>query len=182
MPPVLILIDLQNDYFPGGKMPLAGIEEAVGNAARLLTAFRRHDRPVIHVQHLALEPQAPFFVPHTPGAEIHAQVQPENNEPVICKHTPNSFKATDLQARLRALASPELVFVGAMSHMCIDASVRAAGDLGFDCTVAHDACATRDLTFEGRMTPARLVHGAFMAALASAYARVSSTAEILTAL
>lgn len=182
MSQILILIDLQNDYFPGGRMPLAGIEGAAANAARLLAAFRQQSLPVFHVRHLALQPDAPFFTPHTTGAEIHTQVRPQGDEPIICKHAPNSFKAPDLQERLKIRASPELVFTGAMSHMCIDASVRAASDLGFDCTVAHDACATRDLTFEGQTTPARLVHGAFMAALASAYARVVSTAEILAGL
>lgn len=182
MPKILILIDLQNDYFSGGKMPLVGIEDAAASAGRLLAAFRRRNLPVFHVQHLALDPEAPFFVPQTQGAEIHAQVRPQGDEPVICKHAPNSFKETGLQTRLAALTSPELVFSGAMSHMCIDASIRAAADLGFDCTVAHDACATRDLTFEGQTTPARLVHGAFMASLAAAYARVSATAEILDSL
>jgi nicotinamidase-related amidase len=62
-----------------------------------------------------------------------------------------------------------------MSHMCIDATTRAAFDLGFKCSVAEDACATRALEFGGRALPARDVHAAFMAALASPYAKVAST-------
>ena len=66
-----------------------------------------------------------------------------------------------------------------MSHMCIDATTRAAVDFGFPCTVIHDACATRDLVFGGLTIPAAQVHGAFMAALAP-YARVLSLEEYLT--
>jgi nicotinamidase-related amidase len=71
------------------------------------------------------------------------------------------------------------VIAGAMSHMCIDATTRAAFDHGFKCTVAADACATRALEFGGRTIPARDVHAAFMAALAMPYARISSTDDIV---
>jgi nicotinamidase-related amidase len=179
MTTALVLVDIQNDYFPRGSMALEGMDAAAANAAKLLAAFREQRFPVFHVRHLSVRPGATFFVPGTPGAEIHASVRPAAGEPVVEKNFPNSFRGTDLLERLRAAGADTVVIAGAMSHMCIDATTRAAFDLGFKCTVAEDACATRALEFAGRTLPARDVHAAFMAALAVPYARISSTGEIL---
>ena len=181
MTTALVLVDIQNDYFPSGSMALEGMDAAAGHAAGLLAAFRSGGMPVIHVRHLSVRPGATFFVPGTPGAELHASVRPAAGEPVVEKNFPNSFRGTDLLERLRAAGADSVVIAGAMSHMCIDATTRAAFDHGFKCTVAADACATRGLEFSGRTIPARDVHAAFMAALAVPYARVATTDEILAA-
>jgi len=174
----LLLIDIQNDYFPGGKMELEGSIEAGARAAELLAAFRRAGRPVIHIQHLAQQPAATFFVPGTPGGEIHSAVAPQAGEPVIEKHYPNSFRDTELFATLKAREVDELAIAGMMTHMCVDATVRAAFDLGFRCRVASDACATRTLVFNGAKVPAAQVHGAFLAALQAVYATLGTAAEM----
>ncbi|MDE1187110.1 MAG: cysteine hydrolase family protein [Pantoea sp.] len=171
----LIIIDLQNDYFPGGKLPLVGIEAATANAAKVIAAARASRIPVIHVQHHAVKPDAPFFVPGTPGVQIHASVKPEEGESVVTKNYTNSFRATSLGNLLGDKGIREVTIAGAMSHMCIDAATRAAADLGFSVTVLHDACATRDLHFEDRVVAAADVHAAYMAALAASYASVVST-------
>ena len=175
----LLLIDLQNDYFPGGRMELVGIREAVANAHRLLNRYRERQWPVIHVQHLAVRPEAGFFLPGTKGADIHAMLTPRAGEDVVRKHYPNSFRETPLRDVLEQKTIARLVICGAMSHMCIDATTRAAFDLGFECTVAEDACATRDLSFGGRTVSAADVHAAFMAALSSPYANVVPTHRIV---
>lgn len=175
----LLLVDLQNDYFPGGCMELVGIQKAAANAQRLLRHYREKQWPVIHVQHLAMRPGSGFFLPGTQGADIHVMLAPREEEDVVRKHYPNSFRETLLGDVLQQKHISRLVICGAMSHMCIDATTRAAFDLGFDCTVAEDACATRDLSFGGRTIPATDVHGAFMAALSSPYANVVSTRGIL---
>jgi nicotinamidase-related amidase len=77
------------------------------------------------------------------------------------------------------MAIVELVVIGAMSHLCIDATSRAASDLGYMTIVVHDACATMDLEFGGLVVPAAQVHATLMAALAFAYATVSTTDELL---
>ncbi len=179
MTSALLLIDIQNDYFPGGKMELEGSEAAARVAAELLRCFRERGLPVVHVQHLAIRPGATFFVPGTPGAEIHAAVQPLAGEPVIQKHFPNSFRETGLLACLQARAVDQLVVAGMMTHMCVDASVRAATDLGLACRVAQDACATRALEFGGRRVAAADVQAAFLAALNGSYGRVLSAAAIM---
>ncbi len=172
MPKALLLIDVQNDYFPGGDMELAGIDAASAAAAQLLARFRDAGRPLIHVRHEFESAAAPFFRPGTPGAEIHPSVAPAAGEAVVTKHAVNSFHNTDLKARLDALGVKDLVIVGAMSHMCIEGTTRAAADLGYRCEVIHDACATRDQEFNGRTIKAADVHGAAMSTLAFAYAQV----------
>ncbi len=168
----LVLVDIQNDYFPGGAMELTAMDAAAARAGAVLERFRARGWPVFHVQHLSLRPGATFFLPDTRGAEHHASVAPRAGEAVIRKHFPNGFRDTTLQAELDAAGPRELVIVGAMSHMCIDATTRAAFDLGYGCTVLSDACATRDLAFGGTQVPAALVHASFMAALSSPYAQV----------
>lgn len=178
----LIIVDIQNDYFPGGKCELDSVEAAAANAARLLAAFRGSDLPIVHVRHEFSTSDVPFFVPGSPGAEIHPAVAVANAEPVVLKHHINSFRETNLQELLAARDVDGVLVCGAMSHMCIDAITRAANDLGYACTVAHDACATLQLEFNGITVPATQVHAAFMAALAFGYATVSSTDELVAEL
>ncbi len=175
----IIVVDLQNEYLPTGKLALAGIEQALANAARVIAAARAQGDLVIHVRHEFANPDAPFFVPGTEGVQIHPLVSPREGESVIVKNYPNSFLKTGLQQILDEHETREVVIVGAMSHMCIDATTRAASDLGYKVTVVHDACATRDLEFRGQIVPAAQVHAALMSALAFAYATVVTTDEHL---
>jgi nicotinamidase-related amidase len=175
----LVLIDIQNDYFPGGKWPLDGIDSASDNAAKVLAAARAAGDVVIHVRHEFPTTEAPFFTPGSDGAKIHAKVQNQGQESVVLKHHVNSFRETDLKALLDRHGVTDVVICGAMSHMCVDAGVRAASDLGFSCVVIHDACATRDQEFGGQRVPAAEVHAAFMSALQFGYAKLVSTEEYL---
>ena len=176
----LIIVDMQNDYFAGGNMELVRMEAAAANASRLLAHFRNEGQPFYHVQHLSIRPGATFFLPGTPGAEIHETVKPKAGEPVVRKHFPNAFRETTLLETVRKDGVEHLVICGAMSHMCIDATTRAAFDLGFKCTVIEDACATRDLSFQGERVAAADVHVAFMAALSVPYASVVSTKDFMS--
>jgi nicotinamidase-related amidase len=182
MKSALILIDIQNDYFPGGNLEIVGMTQAAAKAREVLTAWRQARLPLVHVQHVSLGTDAAFFRPHTVGVNIHESLQPLDDEPVIRKHYPNAFRETGLMEALKTAGGEELVICGAMSHMCIDATTRAAFDFGFRCTVIHDACATRDLVFEGLTIPAAHVHGAFMAALGMRYASLRSAQQFLSGL
>ena len=180
MKKALLIIDVQNDYFTGGAMQLVDMEAAADNCQRLLEVFRSRQQPVIHVQHLAAREGATFFIPGTPGCDIHQSVTPLENETVVTKHYPNAFRETGLDNILRGEDIEELLICGAMSHMCIDTSVRAAFDLGYRCTVIADACATRDLEFAGHRVAAAEVQAAFMAALGAPFAEVARTGEFLS--
>ena len=175
----LLLVDIQNDYFPNGKMELVGINNAAYNAELLLRKFRKKTLPLIHIQHVSLYQEATFFLPDSYGADINEAVAPLPEETVVKKHYPNSFRETDLLAILQKNELDTLTICGAMSHMCIDATTRAAFDLGFTCLVAEDGCATRDLLFQDKPIKADKVHASFMAALSAPYAEVISTQSIL---
>ena len=173
----LLVIDVQNDYFPGGKWELVGMEAAGKNVGRLLEAARKAGDLVVHVRHEFPTAEAPFFVPGSPGAEIHESARNRPGETVVLKHEINSFQKTDLKSILDRQGIQDLTICGAMSHMCVDAATRAAADFGYRCTVVHDACASRDLEFGGQKVPAAQVHAAYMSALAFGYAKSRTTAE-----
>jgi len=175
----LVLIDIQNDYFPGGRWTLSGMQAAADNAGRLLAAFRSRGDLVVHVRHEDTSDDAAFFAAGSEGAAIHAKVAPKAGETVIVKHHVNAFRDTPLKDILDRNGITAAVFCGAMSHMCVDAAVRAAGDFGYECTVVHDACATRDLEFGGRVVAAADAHAAYMSALGFAYAKLCSTPDYL---
>ena len=177
MKTALILVDIQNDYFAGARMELVGISEAGQKAAELLAVFRDSNWPTFHIQHISARKGATFFLPDTEGAAIHDCIKPHSDEQVIQKFYPNSFRETDLLDELNKSQVEQVVICGAMSHMCIDATTRAAFDFGFKCVVIEDACATRNLEFGGQTFAARQVHGSFMAALGAAYAEVLSLEE-----
>jgi nicotinamidase-related amidase len=174
----LVIVDIQNDYFPGGAFPLVEPEAAAANAAEVLGAFRAAGEPVVHIQHVSADPDATFMRPGTHGVEIHELVAPAAGEIVLQKAHPNSFLGTHLESTLRDLGAGEVVVLGMMSSMCVDATVRAASDLGFDVTVVHDACAAPDLEFGGTRIPGASVHAAFMAALSDSYATVVPSARL----
>lgn len=177
----LIIIDIQNDYFPGGKWTLHGADAAADKAAAALAAVRDRGDLVVHVRHEFESADAPFFAPGSEGAHIHPKVAAREGEAVVLKHKVNSFLDTPLLSLLEEQRITDLTVVGSMSHMCIDAVVRAAADLGYTVTVLHDACASRDLEFNGVTVPATQAHAAYMASLAFAYATVISTEEWLAA-
>lgn len=179
MSTALLIIDMQKDYFPGGKMELEGAVAASEQARQVLAAFREKGLPVIHVQHINLHQGAGFFLPHTRGVEIHRNVVPWPEEIVIQKHYPNAFRGTRLLEVLRELEVQELVICGMMTQLCVDATTRAAYDLGFSCTVVEDACAARSLRYRGELIPACQVHATFMAALNGIFAKVISVERLL---
>ncbi len=163
----LLLIDIQNFYFAGGASELVSPAEASINAQMLLQLFRQKNQPVIHIQHGT-----------GIGSEIHTNVSPLDKEKVIVKETVNCFLNTDLLAYLHENDILKLVICGMQTHMCVEAATRAASDYGFVCTVIHDACATKDLSFENKTVKATDVHRAVLATL-KAYAGIIGTLEYL---
>ncbi len=182
MKTTLILIDIQNDYFPGGKMELEGSIEASKQAKRLLAYFRENHLPLAHIQHVATKPTATFFLPDTDGVKTHENVKPLEGETLFQKHYPNSFRDTPLLDYLRRDQIERVVIAGMMTHMCVDATTRAAFDFGFQCLIAGDSCATRALSHGGITVPANHVHRAFLAALNGTYGKVLATEEIIRSL
>ena len=179
MKTALLLVDIQNDYFPNGKMELRNPVEASEYANQLLQQFRTNSEPIFHIQHVAIKDDATFFLPNTEGVHIHESVRPLREETVIVKHYPNSFRETNLLEQLKRFNIEHVVVCGMMTHMCIDATVRAAFDFGFQCTVIHDACATKDLSFKNATIPAVYIHNTILASLNNIYAEILSKKEFV---
>jgi nicotinamidase-related amidase len=179
---VLLVIDIQNFYFEGGKLALSGPVEASLQAKALLERFRTARRPVFHVQHLPAGKESYQPGKDDPQYAIHPNVAPLPGETVVIKHEANSFRGTVLLDELKRANIKKLVICGMQTHMCVEAAVRAAADFGFEVLLAGDACATRPLSFDGRQVPADTVQATTLAVLNGAYAKVMSTAELLAIL
>ena len=161
----LLLIDIQEFYFDESKSPLEGNIEASKKAGELLEQFREKNMPVIHIMHKG-------------GGEIHEFVSPVAGEKIIVKENVSCFRETELLDYLKGTEITTLVIAGMMTHMCVEAATRAAADLGYDCILVHDACATKDLKFGDEVVKARDVHLSTLSTLRS-YATILSTEEYL---
>jgi nicotinamidase-related amidase len=175
----LLLVDIQREYFAGGAMPLDGPVEAAVQARKLLAHFRYNHLPAVFIQHVSVGPEATSFRPGSPGVSLYTSIRPLPGEAVIRKRYPNAFRDTNLLELLRTDEVSRLVICGMMTHMCIDATTRAACDYGFECIVASDACATRDLSFSGTRVPAAMVQRAFLAALDGTYGKVMNVDAVV---
>lgn len=163
----LILIDIQYFYFPGGAVELEAPEAAATNAQKVLEYFREKNALVVHVRH-----------EFEPGGDIHELVKPIEGEKVFSKKEVNSFLGTGLNQYLQSHGIKNLVLAGMQTHMCLEGATRAAHDLGYQCTVIADACATRNLTFNNRTVLAADVHASTLASLKS-YAKIVTIDEYL---
>lgn len=164
----LVLIDIQEFYFSGGKTPLVEPEKAETIANHLLTFFRKNNGTVIHIRH-----------DFEPGGSIRKNVYPVDGEKVISKKEVNAFKNTDLSQFLKLKGIKNLILCGMQTHMCLEAATRAGSDLGYKCTVIGDACATRDLKYNDLTIKALDVHLSTLATLKS-YAKVISLNDFLS--
>ena len=181
MKTALLVIDIQKDHFPGGKQELVKPLEAAQKAYMLLQCFREHGGKHVHIQHISQTPDAGYFISGDRGTDIHDSVAHFEGEPIVYKHDPNAFLDTELLALLKSWEIERLVITGMMTHLDVDATARAAANLGFQVIVAEDACATRDLPSGDRTIPAEQVQKTVLAALKS-YGKVMKSEEILALL
>lgn len=174
-----VLVEFQEDYFPGGRAPVPNSLDACQHANAALNHARAQSLPIIHVQQISTHPNAKYCLPCTKGSAIYSSLHPMKGEQIIKKHYPNAFKDTFLLNYLQKNRIKDLVICGMMTHLAIDATVRAARDFGFSCTVLSDACAAKDLSLNHHTIPAQDVHLAFLAALYPTYAKIMSTQDYL---
>lgn len=174
----LVLIDVQKG-FDDGQWGRRNNPEAEANMERLLGAWRRSARPVVHIQHSSTSATSPLR-PGQPGFEIKDAVRPEGDEPVIQKHVNSGFIGTSLESHLRERGIGGLVIVGLTTDHCVSTTARMAGNLGFDTYVVADATATFDKTdHAGRTFRADELHDTALASLHGEFATVVTTDETL---
>ena len=176
----LLIIDMQQ----GMNHPRLGRRNnphAELQMQHLLHAWRRSQRPIVHVRHMSRSPDSVFW-PGQPGCEFQPALCPLAHEQVLEKNVPDAFTATGLERWLHVRSIKQLVIVGVITNNSVEATARSGGNLGFEVIVAADACYTFDQTdLAGRLWPAEDVHALSLSNLAMDYARVIETAEILAA-
>ncbi|KAI9302398.1 Isochorismatase-like protein [Cunninghamella echinulata] len=178
----LIIVDVQNDYFPGGNFPTNEPIETAKACAQLIKKFRDEKKEVIFVQHIIkdeLEKTYPFFIKGSKGAEIHDLVKPLPTEKTITKHETSSFVRTQLKEYLLSKKIKKLVVVGMMIHNCVNATVYSGVDEGFSCIVVEEAVNTFDQKLGDKIINAKQIKESFLAGIQFAYANVYKLEEVL---
>lgn len=175
---VVLVIDAQKEYTEG-KLPLSGIEASVDKLAKLIERARKLKVPVIHIVHKGKSGSVAFDQ-DTRYFEIIDKVKPIENETIVEKTLPSSFKNTDLNLILEKIGRKNLVITGYMTHMCVNSTTRDAAELGYNCVVIEELTATRDLPDgKGGIIPADVVKSANLAALRDRFAIIVENAENL---
>lgn len=179
MAEALLVIDVQNDYFPGGRMELSGSVGAGEALRKFIAEARSRGLELLYVQHISRRPGSSFFLEDTPGAELYDRIAPLEGERIFVKHYPNSFRETGLHEYCRSRGIAKLVVAGMMTHMCVDTTVRAAFDLGYELVLLEDCCATKSLQRGAQIVDAAVVQAAYIAALDGTFCSAMSSREYL---
>ncbi len=145
MTKALLVIDLQNDYFPGSKFPLWNTEAVLGNIERAIERANAHGIPVVIIQHIAKEGLAPFFNEGTPGADIHPRIlAAAPSAPVVVKEFADSFERTNLEETLSKLGVTEVLVCGMMTQNCVTHTAISKAAEKYRVSVLVDCCTTVD--------------------------------------
>ncbi|WAC28176.1 cysteine hydrolase family protein [Ancylobacter sp. SL191] len=177
----LIVIDLQKaiDHPKWTAQGPRNNPQAEATIARLLAAWRAAGRPLFHVRHESTDPGSTYAA-DGPGTPFKPEATPLPGEPVIAKNVNSAFIGTNLEARLRAAGIGTLVICGVITNNSVEATVRMAGNLGFDVHLVEDACFTfarRD--HAGTLRSAAEVHAMSLANMDGEYCRVVRAAEVM---
>ena len=183
MKEALIIVDVQNDYFPGGALPNWKPVETANEIKKIMNKFRQDGKEVIHVGHYMtpkLGKTIPGFKEGTYGAEFHDIVKPLNTEKVIYKNYSDSFVATDLKEYLLSKDIDTVIVVGMMIHNCVNATAYSGTDEGFKTIVVAEAVNTMDRELFGEIIPAETIWKIFLAGITFAYAQVKRVDDIMS--
>ncbi|MBZ5625301.1 MAG: cysteine hydrolase [Acidobacteriia bacterium] len=179
--PALVVIDVQKaiDHATWAQYGARNHPEAERNIAQLLDAWRRCGLPVYHVRHDSLTPGSTYR-PGQEGNEFKPEAQPLPGETVVVKHTNSAFIGTGFEETLRSAGHNVLVVAGVITNNSVEATVRMAGNLGFETYLVEDACFTYPRPdWTGRVRSAEEVHAMSLANLHGEYCVVLTTAEAL---
>jgi nicotinamidase-related amidase len=182
MTAALVVIDVQNAiddprWLQHGDRNHPHAERDI---ARLLSAWRQRGQPIYHIRHDSRFPDSAYR-PGQPGNEFKTEVAPLPGEPVVAKQTNSAFIGTDLEARLRSAGHTKLLIAGVITNNSVEATVRMAGNLGFDTVLVEDACFTfARLDWDGRLWTAQEVHALSVANMSGEYCTVLTTQQALS--
>nr|WP_228124577.1 isochorismatase family protein [Glaciimonas soli] len=175
----LVVIDFQNEYFSGGKMPIPDGLAAEKNAKRLLQFADKEKMPVFQVQHVTPAGSAVFAIDGK-TVNFHAGMEPRSGDKLLKKDTVDVFASTDLEKQLKAGRIKTIIITGLMTHACVEAAARSAAAMGFNVIVASDASATRAITrVDGETVDAKALHRASLATIEDTFGDVMTTSKII---
>lgn len=176
----IVTIDIQTDYFPGGAFPLWRPGRALKATRKVLDLGRACGLPVFHVRHESLKAGARFLVAGSRGTELHPGlgIPADGSEPVIIKHEPDSFLGTDLEQRLRDCGAQRVIWMGMMTWMCVDTTVRSAAAKGFTNILVADACASGWNLYRGLPVFPWTSDRTFLAALGQGFCDLTSSKRV----
>lgn len=143
----LLIIDLQNDYFPQGKYPQYNSVQTLTNIEITIEKAQQKNIPIIIIAHIADTKQgiAPFFNPGTQGAEIHPTIlKAAPNADIVIKSDADSFERTNLQALLQKHKVSELLITGMMTQNCVTHTAISQQATQYNVTVLMDCCTSVD--------------------------------------
>jgi nicotinamidase-related amidase len=175
----LVVIDVQNDYFPGGRFVLFRAKAALRKTLVLRDWARRLGLPIVWVRHTSRRPGSFFLLPDTRGAELHPALEPGSGETIVDKEDPNSFVGTELDSLLKAKGIDTVVWAGMISWMCVETTVRSAKDRGYRNLVTHDATASGWLTGPYGLVTPWSAQRAFLSAMGFVHATVLSVRNLV---
>lgn len=179
----VVTIDIQMDYFWGGRFPLWRAHSALRKTRKLLDWARSQGVSVIHVQHFGLRPDAKFLRDQTEGTALHPGLAIQEDEVIVSKHFPNSFRDTNLELQLRNRGIDTVIWAGMITWMCVDTTVRSAFDLGFKNILIKDATAAGWMFRKAGWMPIIITpwrsQSAFLAAIGFVHARVLGLSQFL---
>lgn len=152
--------------------------EAEVKIEKLVSHWRNHQYPVIHIKHVSENPNSMFYRP-SPGCDFLPKLMPLNSEDIIEKTTSSAFTGTTLESRLREIEADRIFLVGFTANECIDASAKDAAAMGFTTFVVGDATAMFDVRdLNGKLIKAERIHKLTLANINAFYAKVIQTTDI----
>jgi nicotinamidase-related amidase len=178
----LLVIDVQNEYFPEGALPVTHPSRHLENIERVMDAARGAGVPIVVIQHTFTQPEKPFFQRGTPGWQLRPEVESRPRDHWIEKHLPGSFTGTDLEHWLREHDIDTVTIAGYMSHMCCDTTARQAAHLGFGVEFLGDATGTLAVENSAGSVTAEELHRSILCAQQMMISEVLDTDQWLARL
>lgn len=148
----LVVIDVQNDYFPGGGFPLWNTDKTLENTEMAIAQARAQGGRVVHVQHVAntANGPSPFFNPGSEGVAIHPRIlAAAPDAPVVVKQHADSFVGTTLEATLQHWGVRELLVCGMMTQNCVTHTAISRSAEKYRVCILGDCCTTVDAMIHG---------------------------------
>jgi nicotinamidase-related amidase len=179
----LLLVDVQkgvNDtQYYGGDTGRRNNPDAETNIAEILTEWRKAGGQVAFTRHDSREAGSPLKLSLDSGSQL-AGLEPSGGDIVVTKDVNSGFVGTSLELDLRRAGILRLIVVGFFTNVCVETTVRMAGNMGFDTYLVHDACATMNrVGLDGTDYDPGLVHAMSIANLNGEFCTAISTRDAI---